>query len=723
MVFFLFIPEAGAAPGYRPGELIVKFRAGVRADGVSDALALAGVRTVRSFALTGARLVALPGGMSVQEAIRIFSSDPDVLYAEPNYLLRKSAVPNDTYYSEQWGLQKVDAPNAWDIETDARAVVIAVLDTGVDLTHPDIAGNLWTNPDETLNGIDDDGNGFIDDINGFDFANGDGVPYDDDPDGHGTHVAGIAAAVGNNGVGVSGMAWRASVMALKILDEEGWGTVAGEIAAIDYAVMMGARVINASFSYPSECAPQMPSLAERDAIERAMQSGTLFIAAAGNQSCDNDVYASYPAGHDLPNVLSVSSGTAGDTLSWYSNYGAEAVHVAAPGDGILSTVPGAGYAYKSGTSMSVPHVTGLAALLFSHYPGLDHLKVKETLLGSVDKVVSLEGLSLSDGRLNARSALSAGWPLPYSPVKPSALGASVLAGAGSTEVEGVAAASASGVTLVFTDNSSNEEGFQAVRAATGEGSLVTAVTSSTNVTTVTDTGAPDGMNVIYYVRAFNSYGESGLSLPVSVTTPLNPPSGLTARAVSDTEVVLAWDDNSVSEEGYRIERAHEGGGFVLIAVTGPDTESFRDAGLITDDTYRYRAWAFNPLYSSTYSNEATVTVVAPKGGGGGCFVATAAWGDADHPMVKVLRRLRDEHLLNHASGRGLVALYYRLSPPVAEFIGQSAVLRASARAALTPVAAAAALWMHPFGAMFYCIIIFAVLLVSALTYRRKRHLN
>jgi subtilisin family serine protease len=301
----------------------------------------------------------------------------------------------------------LDGPEAWDNETGNSSVIIAVLDTGADLDHEDLAGNLWMNNGEDWvdgrpdnNGVDDDGNGRVDDYCGWDFANGDNDP--DDDDGHGTHVAGIIAADGNNGLGVTGVSWSASIMPLKMMSPGKGGLVSDEIAAIDYAIEKGARIINASFG--GSTFSQM----EYDAINRAGAAGVLFVAGAGNSGTDNDTNPVYPASYDLTNIVSVASSDQNDDLAGNSNYGLSSVDIAAPGIHIYSTTLGGNYEYRTGTSMAAAHMSGVASLIWSQDLDLNCALVKDRILNGVDVQEGLNGLLATGGRVNAYNAYSNG---------------------------------------------------------------------------------------------------------------------------------------------------------------------------------------------------------------------------------------------------------------------------------------------------------------------------
>lgn len=374
----------------------------------------------------------LVSGVSVNDASVLYANDARIDYIGLDYeltvpddeigesgLISASALnsalattPNDARFAELWGLNNtgqsggtndadIDAPEAWDTLTDST-MVVAVIDTGVDYTHPDLANVMWTNPGEIAgNGIDDDGNGYVDDIHGYDWVNNDGDPIDDHN--HGTHVAGTIAAEGNNSIGVVGVNWSAQIMALKFLSSSGSGSTSNAIRAIDYATMMGANMTNNSWGCgPGGCFSQ----AMEDSIQAANDAGVLFIAAAGNDNNNNDNTPTYPASYDVPNVIAVAATDRNDNRSSFSSYGATTVDLGAPGSSILSTVRGNGYSSFNGTSMATPHVAGAAALLWQHNPSWSAAQVKDCLLDSVDPTSAMNGRTLSGGRLNINNALA-----------------------------------------------------------------------------------------------------------------------------------------------------------------------------------------------------------------------------------------------------------------------------------------------------------------------------
>ncbi len=333
-------------------------------------------------------------------------------------VLRPAAISSDPGSTSQWALDAISAPRAWDVTTGSRNVVVAVIDSGIDLSHPDLAANLWTNPGEIPgNGIDDERNGFVDDVHGWNFAaNTSNVQ---DGYGHGTHVAGIIGAVGNNGVGVTGINWNVSIMPLKFQDDRGVGYTGDAIKAVQYATIMrrdfgvNVVVINASWGGGTGYA----SLLET-AIRDAGSTGITFVAAAGNSGANNDVATRYPSGYDLPNVIAVGACDSTGALAGFSDYGATAVDLAAPGTSIYSTLPGGQYGWLAGTSQATPQVSGTVALLAAAKPGITVAEVRTAILDSVDHPPALAGKVATGGRLNAFAALGSLGLAPVAPPTP-----------------------------------------------------------------------------------------------------------------------------------------------------------------------------------------------------------------------------------------------------------------------------------------------------------------
>ena len=415
--FVLAGTQTHAAPAVA-GEYIVKMKNSVGAfstQNVQAMMAPIAAKVKSEISKSQRTMVVQKSILERPEAvIEQLSKMPGVEFVEPNYIYHASALPNDSRLNDLWGLVNsnkssggvdIDAQDAWAISTGSENVVVAVIDTGVNYNHPDLKNNMWVNTAEANGtpGVDDDGNGFIDDIHGYDFANSDGDPMDDND--HGSHCAGTIGAEGDNGIGVVGVNWKVSIMALKFLTGSGGGTLEDALKSIDYATQMGVDVMSNSWGGGGE------SQTLREAIERAEQAGILFIAAAGNAANNNDAAPSYPASYNVPNVVSVAAISDRGDLASFSNYGATSVHIAAPGVDIVSTNKNGGYVSLSGTSMATPHVSGVAALVLANEPGLSYSQLKERLLATSQPLAKLRG-KVSHGVLNAYNALTNTIPPP-----------------------------------------------------------------------------------------------------------------------------------------------------------------------------------------------------------------------------------------------------------------------------------------------------------------------
>ena len=384
-------------------QLVVRF-----ADSVPEvrvrAIVLAAGGQVRHALPDGPILVGLDPGVRSDVALARLRRDPVVRYAELDAPFRSAEVfSNDPNLAQEWGLNNpgtnidIDAPRAWDVTTGAGAIV-AVLDTGIDTAHPDLADNLWVNPREIAgNDFDDDGNGLADDVHGWNFLAGTADIQDDN--GHGSHVSGILAAEGDNGLGTVGVAWNARILPLKVLDALGNGTSYAVVAAIHYAVEHGARIINASWGGASY------SAAMAEAIQYAGDHGVVVVVAAGNEAVNNAVVRSYPADYRFPNVISVAAIDINGALAGFSNFGRRAVDLAAPGVGILSTIPGGQYASYSGTSMATPHVSGVVALLVAQHPEFSSAQLVRRILETTKPLAGRATLTATRGLVNAAGAL------------------------------------------------------------------------------------------------------------------------------------------------------------------------------------------------------------------------------------------------------------------------------------------------------------------------------
>lgn len=348
---------------------------------------------------------------SVEQVINTLRLYSVVDFAEPNYLRLSSYIPNDPRFNEMWALNNygqrgglpdadIDVAEAWGITFGERSVIVAVTDTGIDKAHPDLSGSIYQNPGEILNGVDDDGNGYVDDVAGWNFA-GDGIGNNDPQDdsgSHGTHVSGTIAATGDNNQGVIGVCPGISLLPLKVLDENG-GFVSDFIRGINYAVSMGATVINVSLGGSTS------SQSEQNAISNAEAAGVLIVVASGNEGKDVDSNPDYPSGYTNSNILSVLATNRMDQFEAYSSYGVNVVDVAAPGTHILSTYINNQYLYFTGTSMAAAHVSGVAALVKSVNSSWEAPEIRQAILSTVDLLPSLKGRCGSGGRVNAFSAV------------------------------------------------------------------------------------------------------------------------------------------------------------------------------------------------------------------------------------------------------------------------------------------------------------------------------
>lgn len=398
---------------FADGEVLVKFKNGTDSSLIARTNAFVGASLAETLGDLGWVRVKLPAGMSVEKAIEDYKKHGEIEAVQPNFYYHLLATPNDPQYPNtgMYGLGKISAPAAWDMTTGSSTVVVADIDTGMRYTHEDLAANAWTNSGETPNnGVDDDGNGFIDDYYGYDFRYNDPDPLDEH--GHGTHTAGTIGAVGNNGVGITGVNWNVKLMTIKIYSAGAAdSTSAMLINAYNYVRLMknrgvNIRVTNNSYAdCPEACGYDQ---ATKDALEALGDAGVLNVFAAGNNGGRNiDMQPLYPASYNLPSILSVASSTSTDTRSSFSNIGAVSVDLAAPGSGIYSTTFGSNSSYggMSGTSMATPHVAGAAALLSSFNPNLSATSLKATLMNTVDVLANWNGLVKTGGRLNVQRAL------------------------------------------------------------------------------------------------------------------------------------------------------------------------------------------------------------------------------------------------------------------------------------------------------------------------------
>lgn len=430
--------------GIVPGELLVQYESGfgVQQRALNRLNAGAGLAEEISDSVTERfdsgmmERLTLPSGMSVESARAWFGTQPGVKYAEPNYMIRTCDISNDPYYTSGrlWNMEGsgspvvsgpsgttnpngVNAEAAWQAgSTGSSSVVVGIVDTGIQIRHPELAQNIWVNPYDAPDGIDNDGNGYVDDVNGWDFLNNDNTVYDGLTDAHGTHVAGVIGAQGGNGVGVAGVNWNVSMISAKFMSSVG-GTTADAVRAIDYLTDLKIRhginlaAINASWGSGDY------SQAMQDAILRSAKADILFVAAAGNDRDSNDQTPFYPASFNTltgtPNesaatfdsVISVTAIASDGGLAFYSNTGLTSVDIAAPGSSIISTIPNNSYGTYSGTSMAAPHVTGAIALYASAHPGASAADIKSAIFDSARTSPSLVGKSVTGGVLDVAAAL------------------------------------------------------------------------------------------------------------------------------------------------------------------------------------------------------------------------------------------------------------------------------------------------------------------------------
>jgi subtilisin family serine protease len=394
-------------------EVLVKFK--TETNNAARAEAVGGANVVEKLTDTGWVRVKLGAGEDVSSAIGRFRGRREIDAVQPNYYYHLLLTPNDPQFTStgMYGLAKISAPQAWDLTTGSSAVVVADIDTGMRYTHQDLAPNAWINSGEIAgNGVDDDNNGFIDDVNGWDFFYNDSNPIDD-AGGHGTHTAGTIGAAGNNLLNVVGVNWNVKIMPIKIYSPNGTdSTSAMLVNAYNYVRMMklrgvNIRVTNNSYGGCGEACGY--DQATKDALDAMGDAGILNVFAAGNSAVNNDVNpsGSYPSVYTSPSILAVAASTSTDARASFSSYGPISVDLAAPGQGILSTWSTSDSATNtaSGTSMASPHAAGAAALLSAYNPDLSVASLKATLMNTVDPLAAWTSLVRSGGRLNVFAAL------------------------------------------------------------------------------------------------------------------------------------------------------------------------------------------------------------------------------------------------------------------------------------------------------------------------------
>ncbi len=496
-------------------EVLVKFRDPLLARDLLDLSAQTDAVSIERIGTTGALRIR-SRSQSADALIRRLAARADVAYAEPNHVIQIATTPDDPQFSDLWGLEQIGASAAWDLTVGANSnVVVGVIDTGIDYTHPDLASNIWSAPDAFSVMLSSGSVSCAAGTHGFNAITRQCDPMDDHR--HGTHVSGTIGAVGNNSEGVAGVNWNAHLMGLKFLDDEGSGTIADAIAAVEFAIAVkqafqaggGANIRVLSNSWGGSESSQ----ALLDQINAANGSDILFVAGAGNNASNNDIFPFFPAAYAAPNLLSVAASSFDDSLSYFSNYGQGSVHLAAPGEAILSTTIGNTYEYLSGTSMATPHVSGAAALVLS-LCNMDTATLRETLLGTVDHIPDLEGLTVTGGRLNVNNALHSCTAPPATPEGLTAVGGD------------------SHITLTWPAVPGALR-YNIKRSLTSGGPYEIVAPDVAGIT-FTDTGLVNGTAYYYVISAENNLGESGdsneatavpmipsdLSLPVFTTPAL-----------------------------------------------------------------------------------------------------------------------------------------------------------------------------------------------------------
>lgn len=530
--------------------------------------------------------------MSGKQALEKLKKHPAVALVEPDYIVKAATAPNDARFNELWGMHNtgqsggtedadIDALEAWDISTGSRDIVVGVIDTGVDHSHPDLAANMWVNSGEIAgDGIDNDNNGYVDDIYGINAITGTGDPMDDN--GHGTHVAGTIGAVGNNGEGVVGVNQEVSIVGCKFLTASGSGNTSDAIECIDYMVGLSNSGVNIRVSNNSWGGGGF-SQALFDAITASEQAGILFAAAAGNSASDNDATPSYPASYAHDSIIAVASTTRTDAMSSFSQYGANSVDLGAPGSSILSTWFGGGYRSISGTSMATPHVAGAAALALAVNPSLTTAELKALLMNSGDDNADLAGRTVSGKRLNVNQALIDADPTPGFKFSVTPRRTTIVAGE----------------TATYTFDVGSVAQWSGDVALTVAGTLAGAVLSDSTVQpgdTFTLT-VPTTADTAWGDYEFTVKGTSGdLAKEQKVTLFVNP-QGLTDFVYSNNTQVAIPDNDPT--------------GITSVISVGDDVTIF-DTSTFVDITHTY----IGDLTVSLTSPEGTTAVLHSRAGGG-----------------------------------------------------------------------------------------------------------
>lgn len=526
---------------------------------------------------------------------------PEVEFAELDQVVKADTLPNDVSFGVQWGLNNtgqgggkfdadIDAPEAWSVFTGSSGMAVAIIDTGIQLNHPDLAANIWRNPNEIAgNRIDDDGNGYVDDINGWNYVSGNNNPNDDT--GHGTHCAGIIGAVGNNSIGIAGVNWNVKLVALKFLNANGTGLLSNAALAVDYCRKTGIKVSNNSWSGGNY------SQAMSTALNSAKAMGHLFVAAAGNSGKDNDLNPEYPASYSNDNVITVASIDKNDARSSFSNYGLNSVDLAAPGSSITSTYLGGTYKSMTGTSMASPHVAGAVALLYGFKPEWSYAQVRNIILTTVRVTPAFNGKVATGGVLNIGNALIA------------AQGGG--GGGGNTAPSVQITSPGNGATVSLGSRVS----FQANANDAQDGNLNSSIHWTSNLNGAIGTGgsfSTTSLSLGSHTITASVTDSGGMttasSISLQVVPNQGPPAMPTSLALNRVGNLarLTWHDNSGNELGFRIERQKR----TSIFWNGTTTFNVSANSVLFEQTpgtgtFRYRIQAFNASGNSPWTGYVT----------------------------------------------------------------------------------------------------------------------
>jgi subtilisin family serine protease len=549
--------------------------------------------------------IRIPSGIDLEYAIACLKLFPSVEYVEKNGL--HHALTDDPLFNQQWALYNssnrcdIHVQEAWNISTGNSDIVVAVLDSGIIRNHEDLQSHIWTNPNETSDGQDNDQNGFVDDLYGWDFVWNDADNTDDyDPKYHGTHIAGIIGAEANNDKGISGVCWDVKLMAVKILNADGYGTDANIINAIDYATNNGAYLTNNSYGgHPY-------STSVKAAITRAQSRNRLFVAAAGNNpngaGTNNDTSPIYPASYDNANIISVLATTDEDDKDYYSMYGQNSVDLGAPGVNIKSTKLD-GYHSLSGTSMAAPHVAGAAALALGVCPGLTYDRPKGLIIDGADDVPDLIIKCVSKGRLNVYNVLNniTGSTSPSAP-------SNLVAYAKAWDL----------IELRWNDNSNDEAGFEIQRKDQHKTAYLHWNCKDINSTVYAYIEDPistaQQRTYTYRVRAANKAGISSFSNSYSASvlyTVPDAPTNLSGQSpVLEQNVNISWSNQAENAQYVYIERTIYGDdNWQVMATLSFNADAYSDNSAQAGCTYQYRVRAGNPVGYSSYSNTISIEVI------------------------------------------------------------------------------------------------------------------